>query len=95
MKNLLILSIAVLLVAATAIIMPLKAQSWVPQNGYWEVVSTLAKPAEATVKFYDLDHHLVGEDHIKGMVVDLRERWVCRWLNKRLQAALVAWASRK
>ena len=95
MKKLLSLPVAILLVAATAIITPLEAQSWVPQNGYWEVVSTIAKPAEATVKYYDLAGHLVQQERISGMVLDLRKRRVCRWLNKRLQTALIAYASRK
>ena len=95
MKKLLTLPIAVLLVAATAIITPLEAQNWVPQNGYWEVVSTLARPSEATVKFYDLQGCLVGEERVTGVVLDLRKRSICRWLNKKLQTALASWASRK
>jgi len=92
MKKLLSLPVAVLLVAATAIITPLKAQSWVPQNGYWEVVNTAAKPSEAIVKYYDLAGHLVQQERVTGRVLDLRKRRVCRWLNKRLQTALVAYA---
>ena len=94
MKKLLSLPIAVLLVAATAFITPWKAQSWVPQNGYWEVVSTIARPSEATVKYYDLAGHLVRQERVIGMVLDLRKRRICRWLNKRLQTALVGYASR-
>ena len=95
MKKLLSLPVAVLLVAATAIITPLKAQRWVPQNGYWEVVSSVAKPSEAIVKYYDLAGHLIGQERFSGMRLDLRKRRTCRWLNKRLQTALSGWASRK
>ena len=95
MKKLQSLLIAALLVAAAAFITPAKAQSWVPQNGYWVVVSTVARPSESTIKYYDMEGHLVQKEQITGMVLDLRKRRVCRWLNKRLQTALVAWASRK
>lgn len=91
MKKLFSLPFAVLLVAATAIITPLEAQSWVPQNGYWEVVATVAKPSEATIRYYDLSGHLIRQERVTGMVLDLRKRRTCRWLNKRLQTALASW----
>lgn len=95
MKKLLKLPIAVLLVAATAFITPSMAQRWVPQNGYWEVVSTVAKPYESTVKFYDLQGHMIYKERVTGMVLDLNKRKTCRWLNKQLQNALTAWIARK
>ena len=95
MKKLLTLSISVLLVAATAIITPSMAQGWVPRNGYWEVISTIAKPSEATLRFYDLQGHMVAEERVTGMVLDLRKRRICRWLNKKLRMALAGWASAK
>jgi hypothetical protein len=95
MKKLLSLSIVVLLVAATAIITPTMAQGWVPRNGYWEVISTIAKPSESTVRFYDLQGHLIHEEQVTGMVLDLRKRKTCRLLNKQLQSALTAWIARK
>jgi hypothetical protein len=95
MKKLITLPIAVLLVAAAAIITPSMAQSGVPQNGYWEVVSTIAKPGEAIVKFYDLQGHMIQQEQVTGMVLDLRKRKTCRWLNKQLQSALTAWIARK
>ena len=95
MKKLIIVPIAVLLVAAMAIITPSMAQGWVPQNGYWEVVSTVAKPAEAIVKFYDLQGHMIYSERVTGMVLDLHKRKTCRWLNKQLQRALIAWTARK
>jgi hypothetical protein len=95
MKKLLSLPIAVLLVASTAIITPAMAQNWVPRNGYWEVISTIAKPSEATLRFYDLQGHMVAEERVTGMVLDLRKRRICRWLNKKLQTALAGWASAK
>ena len=95
MKKLIIVPIAVLLVAAMAIITPSMAQGWVPQNGYWEVVSTVAKPAEAIVKFYDLQGHMIYAERVTGMVLDLHKRKTCRWLNKQLQSALISWTARK
>ena len=95
MKKLIIVPIAVLLVAATAVITPSMAQSWVPQNGYWEAISTVAKPAEAIVKFYDLQGHMIYSERVTGMVLDLHKRKTCRWLNKQLQSALISWTARK
>ena len=95
LRILMILSIAVLLVAAMAVVTPVSAQDWVPANGYWEVITNVKRPSEAIVKFYDLQGHKVFEEQVTGMRLDLRKRKTCRWLNKQLQTALVAWASRK
>jgi hypothetical protein len=95
MKKLLTLPIAVLLVAAMAVITPVKAQNWIPRNGYWEVISTVAKPDESTVRFYDLQGRVVDVKQVTGMVLDLRKKKTCRWLNRQLQVALVAWAARR
>ena len=95
MKSLQGLPVAVALAAAVAAIKPATAQDWVPTNGYWEVISTIKKPSEATVKFYDLQGHMVFQERVTGVVLDPRRRKTCRWLNKQLQGALAAWASRK
>lgn len=68
---------------------------WIPENGYWEVITTLNQPKMATVRFFDLDRYLVYEEQITGIVLDLHKRSVCRRLNRSLQAALAAWGKNK
>ena len=63
----------------------------VPEKGFWEVVSNIATPKEATVQFYDLECHLIYQERVVGVNLDLSSRRTCRRLNRSLQAALVAW----
>lgn len=95
MKKLSLLPIAVLLGAATATITPALGQDWIPENGYWEVISSVKKPSVSIVKFYDLHGHMIYEEQVTGRVLDLHKRKTCARLNKQLQSALAAWASRK
>ena len=49
----------------------------------------------ATVQFYDLDRHLIYEERLTGIVIDVRKTATCRVLNRSLQAALLAWKENK
>lgn len=71
------------------------AQGPVPSNGYWEVISNVYQPKEATVKFYDLANHLIYEEHVNGVQLDLNKRSTRRRLNRSLKYALVAWTASK
>jgi glutathione peroxidase-family protein len=67
----------------------------VPENGYWVVVSNVATPRVATIKFYDLENHPIYEELITGVRIDVSKKKVCRRLNQSLQSALVAWQENK
>lgn len=82
---------ALLLVAATVFTAPLMAQDWVPEKGYWEVITQETHLRRATVRFYDLESHLLYEEKVQGMRIDLRNRKTCLRLNKILLTALAAW----
>ena len=62
-----------------------------PENGYWEIVTREKGPAKTTVKFFDLENHLIYEERLEGVRLDGTNRRVCRRLNNSLQTALVAW----
>jgi hypothetical protein len=89
----------VMLVASTMVSAAAMAQNgsagrdrdWVPDNGYWEVITTEAQPRSAIVRFYDLNRHLIYEEQVEGIVLDLHRRSTCRRLNRSLQMALAAW----
>ena|SRR5882757_731727 len=62
-----------------------------PDNGFWEVITKETGPARTTVKFYDMQKHLIYEEHVEGVRLDPAKRKTCRLLNKVLKTALVAW----
>jgi hypothetical protein len=62
-----------------------------PDGGFWQVITDNAWPQTTTVQFYDLERHLVYEEKLVGVDLDLQSKRTCRKLNKILQAALVAW----
>ena len=99
MKRKQIIPIVVLLFVWAVLPACLKAQGRrvgpVPEKGFWEVVSNIATPREATVQFYDLERHLIYQEHVVGVELDLKSRRTCRRLNRSLQAALVAWEEHK
>src|SRR5579863_8078745 len=64
---------------------------WIPDNGYWEVITKDSQPQTAIVRFYDLQRHLIHEEQVTGVVLDLHRRSTCRRLNRSLQIALAAW----
>jgi hypothetical protein len=35
---------------------------WIPDNGYWEVITKDSQPQTAIVQFYDLQRHLIYEE---------------------------------
>ena len=62
-----------------------------PDNGFWEVITRETGEARTTVKFFDLEKHLIYEEHLEGVRLDPSKRKTCRLLNKVLKTALVAW----
>lgn len=60
----------------------------VPENGFWEVITDEAHPRLATVRFYDLSAHLVYEEKVTGVKLDIRRRRIREELNATLKAAL-------
>jgi hypothetical protein len=99
MKRKQFIPIVVLLFVGTVLPACLKAQGRrvgpVPEKGFWEVVSNIATPKEATVQFYDLERHLIYQERVVGVKLDLSSRRTCRRLNRSLQVALLAWEEHK
>ena len=57
----------------------------VPRDGFWEVIT---HGKEITVRFYDLDQHLLAEEH-PAKKLNLRRRKVREALEQNLRAALL------
>jgi len=61
-----------------------------PDDGYWQIVTNIHDPAVVTVRFYDLEAHLIYQENMT-VIPDWRRRKTCRWLNESLRSALIAW----
>jgi hypothetical protein len=70
-------------------------EDWIPENGFWEIITNKGVKKQAHVQLYDLDKHLIYEEFLTGIIIDVRKRQTCRALNKSLQAALLAWNENK
>jgi hypothetical protein len=60
----------------------------VPEGGYWEIITRVTGPARTTVKFFDLEQHLIYEERLEGVRLDGTKRRTCRMLNKSLRRLL-------
>lgn len=67
----------------------------VPENGFWELIFNESGPAGTTIKFFNLQEHLIYEEHLDGVRLDARRRKICRLLNRSLRTALAAWEKNK
>jgi hypothetical protein len=65
-----------------------------PENGFWVIITNNSGPVNTTVKFYDLQQHLIHEEKLEGVRLDANSKKTCRMLNKILQQSLVAWVHR-
>jgi hypothetical protein len=81
------LIVALLLVVGAGVFAAVPA----PEKGYWELITMETGAARTTVKFFDLQNHLIYEEHLEGVRLDPGKRKVCKMLNRSLQAALAAW----
>ncbi len=61
-----------------------------PDNGYWQLVTNINDPKTITVRFYDLEFHLIDQEKMTS-VPNWHKRKTCLMLNERLQSALIAW----
>jgi hypothetical protein len=59
-----------------------------PANGYWQVITNDKDPRSVTIKYYDLQDHLLYQEHLTGVSIDCHKKRICRALNSRLKAAL-------
>ena len=65
-----------------------------PENGFWVIITQDRGPAETTVRYYDLQDHLIREEHLAGVRLNGKKKRTRRMLNQSLQTALVAWAAK-
>lgn len=65
-----------------------------PDNGFWVIITNISGPARTTIKFFDLQQHLIHEEQLEGVRLDGNKKKTCRMLNRMLQQSLVAWAHR-
>jgi hypothetical protein len=89
------LAIVVAALTITPLLIPTRSAAqktgdWIPENGFWEVISNDNDRRQATVRFYDLAGHLVYTEHLTGITIDVKKKKTCRVLNETLQTALAA-----
>jgi hypothetical protein len=70
-------------------------KSYIPDNGYWVLVSNIHVKKVTTVQFYNLEHQLIYEEVIKDQKMDLKRVKTLRCLKKGLETALLAWNQQK
>lgn len=61
-----------------------------PDNGYWQLITHRRDPGSVTVRFYDLDSHLIYQEKM-DLVPNWHNKRVCRVLAESLQTALAAY----
>jgi len=94
MKRLKTLALTISIVIGTLLTQRAAAQTKsepMPGNGIWQIITNVGTPDLATVRFFDLEQHLIYEEHLSGVRLDANKRKTRKLLNKSLQAALVAW----
>lgn len=89
-----IVCIAALMVL-TAFMAEARRPAPAPVNGFWVIVTNESGEATTTVKYFDLQLHLLAEEKIVGVRLDGGSRRTCRMLNKKLQMALTTFMAKK
>jgi hypothetical protein len=80
--------IGMLLLLSVNHTMAQKNACFMPDNGYWQIVTNINDPTAVTVRFYDLQSHLIDQEKMT-VIPNLHKRKTCLALNRRLQSALI------
>lgn len=67
-----------------------KTASYIPQNGFWVIVSNINTKKEAVVQYYNDDKVMIYEEKIIGRNLNLRRKKTLRSLKRVLDQALAA-----
>jgi hypothetical protein len=72
-----------------------KKTSWLPENGYWVIESTLSQPKNSIVHFYNNEDKEVYREAINGIILNLQKRKYRKQLKIMLDKAINAWARKE
>lgn len=68
-----------------------KVPRWISDKGYWQIESNIYKPDKNIVYFYNNENELVYKEHLEGIVLNLKKKYVKMRLKKALEIALQMW----
>lgn len=72
-----------------------KIPAYIPQNGFWMVVSNIKVKKEAIVQYYNEEKELIYEEKIVGRRLNLKRKKTLICLKKVLDQALIAFNEEK
>ena len=72
-----------------------KTPKWVPDKGFWVVVSNQKTPKNATVYFYNNDKELIYKELVTGKRINIKRPKICMRLKAVLEQSLVSWEKEK
>ena len=69
--------------------------AWLSDKGYWVVETHLKQPRQATIRFYNNEHVLVGVSNMSGSRLNIKKTKVKLQLKAMLEASLLQWTNRQ
>jgi hypothetical protein len=72
-----------------------KSPRWLPEKGYWVIESSLIKPQNAIVHFYNDENKEVYKEEVKGYGKKLNKRKYRMQLKQMLDKAVTAWTNQQ
>lgn len=72
-----------------------RVPAWLSDKGYWVIETHLMQPKQATIRFYNNEHVLVGISTISGTRLNIKKNKVKMQLKAMLEASLLQWAKRQ
>ena len=84
-----------ILLTASSISFGQKKQNYVPEKGYWQLVSNIHEKKAVTVRFYTDENTMIYEEKISNKKLNPNRQRVRRQLYYALQEAYNQWASNR
>jgi hypothetical protein len=70
-------------------------KKYIPVNGFWELISSIHDKKTTVVQFYDNNSHLIYEEKIVGIEININREKTLKQLKKGLDKALLAYNEEK
>lgn len=70
-------------------------KSYVPEKGYWVLVSNVHEKNNTTVRFYDDGSNLMYEEKVTGVKLNINRRKTLKHLKSALEKTMLAWNGSK
>jgi hypothetical protein len=70
-------------------------KSYVPEQGFWQLVSNVHEKKNTLVQFYDDSSNLIYEERITGVRMNIKRNKTLLHLKAALEKAMIAWNKTK